>query len=82
MTNLTSDWADGKAFLALVNAADPRAPDIVATENPMDNVKHAFDEAEEKYSTHQNHSRKSEIFVHHSDLPSCTSGMVCRPSLM
>ena len=81
VTNLTSDWADGKAFLALVNRADPEAPDIEATDDAMENVAHAFEEAEKKYVTHQIFSRKSKNIKHHVDLPSLTLGTACQPSL-
>ena len=49
MSNLTSDFADGKAFVAIINRADPDSTPLEMVDDPMTNVQAAFEVAEAKY---------------------------------
>ena len=49
MKNLTSDFKDGKAFLAILNNVNPSGSPYNPSDDPVDNLKRAFKDAAEKY---------------------------------
>ena len=49
VNNLTSDFADGKPFLAILNNVNPSGSPYNPSNDPLDNVKRALKDANEKY---------------------------------
>ena len=49
ITNLTSDFASGAPFLAILNNVNPSGSPYNPSDDPVDNLKRAFKDAHEKY---------------------------------
>jgi len=49
ITNLTSDFASGTPFLAILNNVNPSGSPYNPSDDPVDNLKRAFKDAHEKY---------------------------------